>query len=363
VRLGVGAALVNGEIVSGDVEVAGGHVAAVGLPSPNGRGLAVPGFVDLQVNGFAGIDFATADLDGYRVAGEALLATGVTSFQPTFITAPEEDLLASLSAVPTNGTGPRILGAHLEGPFLAPTRLGTHLARGRCDPDPALLLRLLEAGPVRQVTLAPELPGALELVETLVRRGITVSCGHTDASAQEANLAFDRGARTVTHLFNAMRVGTPRAPGVALAALAREDVAVQMILDDHHLARETALVAWRAAGGRLALVSDAVSAAGMGDGEFWLGSVRVISSDGAVRREDGTLAGTVLTMIEAVRGLHALGAGLEEAVDAATRVPARIARVPQLGRLGVGDAADVVVLDDSLEIQRVLVGGDTRVAA
>jgi N-acetylglucosamine-6-phosphate deacetylase len=363
VRLGVAAALVDGKIVAGDVDVANGRVAAVGLASPNGRGLAVPGFIDLQVNGFAGFDFATADLDGYRSGGEALLATGVTAFQPTFITAPEEDLLASLAAVPEGQAGPRILGVHLEGPFLAPTRLGTHLAGGRCDPDPALLLRLLDGGPVRQVTLAPELPGALELVDILVERGITVSCGHTDATAEEANRAFDRGARTVTHLFNAMRVGTPRAPGIALAALAREDVPVQMILDDHHLARETALLAWRAAGGRLALVSDAVAAAGMGDGEFWLGSVRVFSSDGVVRRQDGTLAGTVLTMIEAVRSLHALGAGLEGAVDAATRVPAGIARVPELGHLRVGHAADLVVLDDSLEIQRVLVGGNTHVAA
>jgi N-acetylglucosamine-6-phosphate deacetylase len=363
VRLGVAAALVDGSMVTGDVEVADGRIAAVGLAAPNGRGIAVPGFIDLQVNGFAGIDFAGADLDGYRTGGEALLATGVTAFQPTFITAPEDELLPSLAGVPDRPAGPRILGVHLEGPFLAPTRLGTHLAGGRCDPDPALLLRLLEAGPVRQVTLAPELPGALDLVDILVERGITVSCGHSDATAEEANLAFDRGARTVTHLFNAMRVGTPRAPGIALAALAREEVAVQIILDAHHLARETALLAWRAAAGRLALVSDAVAAAGMGDGEFWLGSVRLFSSDGVVRREDGTLAGTVLTMVEAVRALHALGAGLEGAVDAATRVPARIARVPELGHLQIGQPADVVVLDDSLEIQRVLVGGNTHVAA
>jgi N-acetylglucosamine-6-phosphate deacetylase len=362
-RLGVGAALVDGELVSGDVEVADGVVSAVGVSSPNGRGIAVPGFIDLQVNGFAGVDFASADPDGYRRGGEALLATGVTAFQPTFITAPEDELVASLAAVPASGTGPRILGVHLEGPFLAPKRLGTHLAGGRCDPDPALLLRLLEAGPARQVTLAPELDGALELIDILVERGITVSCGHSDATAEQANRAFDRGARTVTHLFNAMHVGSPRAPGIALAALAREDVIVQVILDDHHLAPETALVAWRAAGGRLALVSDAVAAAGMGDGEFWLGSVRLISSDGVVTREDGTLAGTVLTMIEAVRALHALGAGFAQAVDAATRVPARIAGLHDLGCLRVGQRADIVVVDDRLEIQRVLVAGNTRVAA
>jgi N-acetylglucosamine-6-phosphate deacetylase len=363
-RLGVGGALVDGVIVPGDVEVADGIVAAVGLPSPDGRGIAVPGFIDLQVNGFAGVDFAAADGDGYREAGEALLATGVTAFQPTFITAPEEELRASLAAVPASATadGPRVLGVHLEGPFLAPSRLGMHPAVGRRNPDPEFLVRLLDAGPVRQVTLAPELPGALELIDLLVARGVTVSCGHTDATAEEGNRAFDRGARTVTHIFNAMRVGTPRAPGIALAALVREDVDVQIILDGHHLSHETAMLAWRAAGGRLALVSDAVAAAGMGDGQFWLGSVRLFANDGVVRREDGTLAGTVLTMIEAVRALHALGATFEQAVDAATRVPARIARLTELGRLSVGLAADVIVLDDRLEIQRVLVGGKTRVA-
>jgi len=362
-RLGVEAALVGGRLVPGDVEIAEGRVAAHGLPSPNGTGIAAPGFVDLQVNGFAGVDFLGADRSGYERAGEALLATGVTAYLPTFVTAPEETLLEALGRVPRGGAGPRILGVHLEGPFLAPDRLGTHPQAARRDPDPELLARLLAAGPVRLVTLAPELPGAQALIELLQTHGVTVSAGHSDATAEEAHAAFDLGVRSVTHLFNAMRPFRHRDPGIAAAALARPDVAVQVIVDRVHLAEDTVRLIWRAAAGRVALVTDAVAGAGLGDGSYRLGAVTVEVRDGVVRREDGVLAGSVLTMIEAVRNLHALGAPLEQALDAATSVPARIIGAANAGRLEVGLAADVVVLDDRLEIRRVLVGGETRVHA
>ena len=351
------AALVDGALVPGDVVVQDGVIAAVGVESAGGRGIAAPGFVDLQVNGFAGVDFQRAGDAGYRKAGEALLAAGVTAFQPTFVSASEADVVAALRGVPIDGCGPRVIGAHLEGPFLSPLRLGVHDAEWRRAPELALLRRLLEAGPVSAMTLAPEQPGALELVDELVARGVTVSCGHTDATAAQAHLAFDRGARTVTHLFNAMRPSTPRDPGIAMAALAREDVIVQVIADGHHLADETVLVAWRAARGRFALVSDAVAAAGMGDGSYTLGATPVTAAGGAVRRADGTLAGSAASIIDGVRNLHGLGAPLEEALEAASSVPARIARRPDLGRLAVGAPADVVVLDDRLEVQRVLVAG------
>jgi N-acetylglucosamine-6-phosphate deacetylase len=268
VRLGVEAALVDGRLVPGDVEVHDGTVTAVALAGDGGHGIAAPGFIDLQVNGFGGVDFLHADRDGYARAGEAMLTTGTTAFQPTFITSPEDDIVAALRALPAEGVGPRVLGAHLEGPFLSASRLGVHPGASRRDPDLALLRRLLDAGPVSQVTLAPELPGALELIDELVARGITVSAGHTDATAAEAHLAFGRGVRTVTHLFNAMRPSTARDPGVALAALARDDVVVQVIVDHHHLAPDTVRVAWQAAAGRFALVTDAVAAAAMGDGEY-----------------------------------------------------------------------------------------------
>jgi len=343
VRLGVEAALVDGTLVRGDVEIADGCVEGYGLALPNGRGIAIPGFVDLQVNGFAGIDFFEADRDGYRRVGEALLATGVTSYLPTFNTAPEERLVAGLREVPVETEGARILGAHLEGPFLSPARLGAHPAAARRDPDDAVLERLLAAGPVRLVTLAPELPGAHNLIRTLLRREIAVSFGHSDATAAEANAGFDLGVHAVTHLFNAMRPFHHRDPGIAGAALAREDVVVQMILDGIHVAPETAAFAWRAARGRMALVTDYTTA-----------------PDG--RTPEGVLAGSTVTMIEAVRSLHALGASFEEAVLAASTIPARVIGEQTAGRLGAGLPADLVVLDDGLVIERVLVGGRDRLS-
>jgi N-acetylglucosamine-6-phosphate deacetylase len=272
-RLGVEAALVGGELVRGDVELVDGRVAAIGLHSNPGKGIAAPGFVDLQVNGFAGVDFFSADSDGYRRAGAALLECGVTAYQPTFITSPEEELTAALREVPQNGSTPRILGAHLEGPFIAPERLGTHPAAARRDPDLALLERLLDAGPVSHVTLAPELPGAHELMDLLRARGVTVSCGHSNATAAEARDAFARGAKTVTHIFNAMRPFAAREPGLAGAALVTSDVVVQIILDGVHLADDTARLIWQAAAGRVALVTDAIAAARAGDGSYTLAGV------------------------------------------------------------------------------------------
>jgi N-acetylglucosamine-6-phosphate deacetylase len=353
-RLGVEAALVDGRLTPGDVEIVDGRIATVGLAAPKGHGIAAPGFVDLQVNGFGGVDFLDSDAAGYRRAGEALLGTGVTAYLPTFITTPEEHLLAAIEEVPLDGT-PRILGVHLEGPFLAPGRLGAHPPLARRDPDPPLLKRLLASGRIRLMTLAPELKGAAELIDLLLRRGVVVSCGHTDATAAEAQAAFNRGVHTVTHLFNAMRPFRHRDPGIAGAALARDDVVIQIILDGVHLAAETAQLVWQAAAGRVALVTDAVSGAGARDGTYRLGSVEITIRDGIARGPDGQLAGSVLTMIEAVRNLHTLGVPLEKALEAASTVPASVLGLRDVGRLAPGVPADVVVVDDNLRIERVLV--------
>ena len=336
-RLGVEAAIVGGELVCGDVEIVDGLVAAVGLASPAGRGIAVPGFVDLQVNGFDGIDFLETNADGYRRAGAALAKTGVTSFLPTLVTSPKEQLVAALGELARTGT-PGMIGAHLEGPFISAERLGAHSAAARRDPDAALLKRLLVAGPVRLVTLAPELPGAHELIRALLEREIAVSLGHTNATAAEAEAAFDLGVYTVTHLFNAMRPFHHRDPGIVGVALARDEVIVQAIFDGVHLAPETEAFLWRATRGRLALVTDHTAVPGG-------------------RAADGTLAGSTTTMLGAVRRLRAIGASLEESVNAASLVPARILGDSTTGRLEPGLPADIVLLTDGLQIERVLVGG------
>jgi N-acetylglucosamine-6-phosphate deacetylase len=391
-RLGVAAALVDGELVDGDVEVADGRVAAVGLGAPSGSRIAAPGFVDLQVNGFSGVDFSAPGEDGYAVAGAALLAGGVTAFQPTIVTADLDAMRASLAMVPVpapdpnaeiagqrsarasadpvrrarqsdpssraTAPGPRVIGAHLEGPFISPSRPGAHDPSAILPPDPAALDALLAAGPMSQVTLAPELPGALELVDALVARGITVSLGHTEADAATAHRAFDRGASAVTHLFNAMRRPAPRDPGIAFAALGRDGVFATLIVDGRHLAADTVRAAWRAAGDRLVLISDAVAAAGAPDGDYPLGAaVPIHSEGGTVRTATGALAGSTLTMLDAVRNANALGIPLAAVLRAATEAPARMARRPDLGHLTPGAPADLVVLDESLELHQVLLDG------
>jgi N-acetylglucosamine-6-phosphate deacetylase len=363
VRLGVEAALVHGELVAGDVEVDDGLIVDVGLAGGVRGRVAVPGFVDIQVNGFGGVDFLAAATEDYARAGEALLSTGVTAYQPTFITAAESTIVDALRALPANGSRPKILGAHLEGPFLSPERLGTHPQAHRRDPDAELLERLLDPGRVTEMTVAPELPGAAAVIERLLERGVVVSAGHTNATAPEAHDAFDLGVSTATHLFNAMRPFRSRDPGIIGAALTRRDVIIQMIVDGHHLADETVQLVWAAAGGRVALVTDATAGASNGGGIYQLGDVEIEVADGPPTREDGVLAGTVLTMIDAVRNVHALGIPFEDAVGAATVVPARILGRTDVGVLEPGGAADVVVIDDRLEIVHVLCAGEERVVA
>jgi len=363
VRLGVEAALVRGELLPGDVEVEDGVVVAVGLANGARGCVAVPGFVDLQVNGFAGIDFLSASTADYERAGAALLEGGVTAFQPTFITAPEGAMIDALRAMPPNGTIPRVVGAHVEGPFLSPERLGTHPREHRRDPDLALLDRLLDAGRVTSFTLAPELPGADVLIRRLLEREVVVSAGHTNATAAQAHAAFDLGVSTVSHLFNAMRPFRSRDPGIVGVALTRRDVYVQMIVDGHHLADETVRLIWAAAAGRVALVTDATAGATENPGSYQLGDIEIEISDGGVPiREDGVFAGTVLTMIDAVRNLHALGVPLAAALETATSVPADVIDA-NAGRIEIGAPADIVVLSEELAIERVLVGGEARVAA
>jgi N-acetylglucosamine-6-phosphate deacetylase len=359
-RLGVRAALVEGAWVPGDVLVEGGRIAAAGV-APAGRGgVAVPGLLDLHINGFAGVDFLAADDDGYRDAGLALAAHGVTGYVPTFITSPLEDYAAALPvaarAMDDGGPGARVLGVHLEGPYLSPRWPGAHDPAHLRTPDPAEAAELFR-GPVRIVTLAPELPGGLELVSQLAAAGVVVSVGHTDADGVVAADAFDRGARAITHLYNAHRRWTPRDPGPAGIALTRPGVTVQAIVDHVHLAPETATVAFRAAAGRFSLVTDAIAAAGRGPGVYRLGRREVEVRDGRAELATGELAGSVLAMDVAVRNLVGCGASLADAVAAASAVPARLLGRRDLGVLRRGERADVAVLDDDLQVVRTLVAG------
>ena len=360
-RLGVEGALVDGQFVGGDVTVSDGVVAEVGVHPAGRTGTAVPGFVDAHINGIAGIDFLSADVAGYRSAAEALARTGVVAFQPTFVSsrvdAYAEPLAAAAEVASAANGRPIVTGVHLEGPFLSPLWPGAHDPIHLRPPEPGLAERLVAAGPVRMMTLAPELPGGLELVERLARAGLVVSCGHSDADAATAHHAFDRGARAITHVHNAHRRWRPRDPGVGGVALVRPEATVQAIVDGVHLAPEAAYAAFLAAGARFCLVTDAIEAALLDPGEYALGGRPVQVRDGAVRLPDGTLAGSVVTMDEAVRNLVRIGASLAAAVHAASAAPARLIGREDLGALRPGAAANLTVLDGELRPLRTLVGG------
>jgi N-acetylglucosamine-6-phosphate deacetylase len=369
VRLGVKAALAGGELIDGDVDIEDGIVSRLGVSPAGSEGIAVPGFVDVHINGVAGVDFLTADPDGYRRAGEALAQSGVVAYQPTFVSSDEgayDEPLRTADAARAEGTAgglPLVLGVHLEGPFLSPEWPGAHLPEHLRLPDLALADRLLRTGPVTTVTLAPELPGALELIDWLVARDVVVSCGHSDADAAQAHAAFDRGARAITHVHNAHRRWRARDPGLGGVALVRPDVTVQAIVDGVHLAPETAFGAFLTSRERFCLVTDAIEAAMLDAGQYELGGRPVRLRDGAVRLPDGTLAGSVLTMDEAVRNLVASGAEWTEAVRAASTAPARLLRRDDLGRLEPGVPAHLTVLDDGLRVLRTLVSGRESLSA
>lgn len=365
-RLGVSAALVDGALLPGDIGVEDGVVTDVGLTPAAGQRIAAPGLVDVQVNGFAGVDLMSAEVDDVHRLSRSLLAHGVTAWLPTLITAPTHQTDAALDVlakvVPISGRpwqehGARPLGVHLEGPYLSPHRLGTHPPQYRRDPDAAQLRRWRQRGPVVAVTLAPELPGALPLVAELSAAGVLVSVGHSDATAAQAQAAFDAGARTVTHLFNAMSPLHHRRPGVPGAALARHDIVVQIVVDGYHLAPEVVLTAWAAAGRRVVLVTDATAAAGQSDGRYDLAGVALHVSDGAVRNDTGALAGSALTLDAAIRNVNALGIGLVDALVAATEAPADLLGRDDVGRLLPGRRADIVVLEDDLSVRETWLGG------
>jgi N-acetylglucosamine-6-phosphate deacetylase len=311
------------------------------------------------MNGYAGVDLLTAETEALETMSQALLRDGVAAYQPTLISSSEADTIAALGRIAEaqrRGTGATVVGVHLEGPFLAPSRAGAHSVEHLRTPDPALLLRLLSAGPVKTVTLAPELTGAHELIEACVTRGVAVWLGHTDANAAEARSAFAAGAVAVTHLFNAMAPIKSREPGLAGLALATPHVAIQLIADGVHVSDELLRVAFEAAPGRCNLITDAIAAAGRGDGTYRLGSVGVEVIDGISRRDNGVLAGATARLADGLARLGELGIGVADAVAAVTERPGRLLGC-EFGRLEPGGRADVLVVDDRLAIRQVLKQG------
>lgn len=357
-RLGVKAALVDGTLVPGDIEI-DDTIVSLGLEPAGTDGIAIPGFIDLQVNGYGGVDFLTTDIEGFRTAGDALVATGVTAYLPTLVSAPQEQMHEALGRAnkARDYAFPKILGVHLEGPFLNPIWKGAQDETWIVPPDITTAERLCDWGIVSIVTMAPEVEGGWELLDYLVSRGVIVSIGHTDADAATAHAAFNRGARAVTHLHNAQRRFTARDPGISGVAQTRTDVTVMVIGDLVHVAPETLLLAYKAARSHFAVVTDAIPAAPNMRGEFTLGTRTIIAHEDVARLADGTIAGSLLSMDRAVRNLVELGVPLADAIHATTTVPARLLGRAELGTLRVSTPADVTVLDDDLHVVRTIVDG------
>ncbi|WP_329172872.1 N-acetylglucosamine-6-phosphate deacetylase [Streptomyces sp. NBC_01477] len=360
-RVSARGAVIAGAWVKGDIEVDDGRLVRAGLPS-TGTGYVLPGLVDLQVNGYGGVDFNAATAEDFERAFAALTRDGVLHVQPTVITDSEDNVVRQLRVLgklqESAPRGAKVVGVHAEGPFLSPHHRGVHRTEHLRDPDIGIVRRFLDAGPLRTITVAPELPGALELIAWAAGEGVIVQAGHSGADTATAYAGFDAGARAVTHLFNGMIAFSHRAPGIAGATLNREEVAIQLIADDIHLARETSLFALKAAEHRIMLVTDAASPAGAGDGDFTVGGFTVTVTDGVPRLPDGTLAGSTVTLLQQVRKLVEHDWPIDRAVNLASRAPARFYGLTGAGELTLGGPADLIVTDENVAVERVLVSGE-----
>ena len=328
---------------------------------------AAPGFVDCQVNGGFGIDLTT-EPDKIWELGAKLPQHGVTSFLPTLISGAGpavKSALATLASRPANYVGAEPLGLHLEGPMLSDQYRGAHPSEHLEPPSGALLDPWSRADRVLMVTLAPELPGAIEAIHQLVDREVVVALGHSAATRDDAIQAAAAGATAVTHLFNCMAPLHHREPNLVGAALTDPRLIVGVIADGVHLDPTILELVWKAAGpSRVALVTDAVAAVGEGEGGFRLGDAPIASADGAVRRLDGTLAGSSLTMIDAVRNLTEFtSATIDEALAAASTVPARLVGASSRGSLTLDSCADAVLLDEHLSVAITFCRGEVAFVA
>ncbi len=337
--------------------------AAPGLSAFDAGGLYLaPGFIDLQLNGAFGHDFSADPGSIGRVAAR-LPQWGVTAFLPTFVSSPLGEYRGKLEAVAEarlEARGARVLGAHLEGPFLNAAKAGAHDAGLFLQPGIEALQAMGPLESLRLLTLAPELPGALQVIRWLRERGVVVGLGHSLATEAQTLAALEAGASWGTHLFNAMRPYHHREPGLVGALLTSPSACSGIIADGQHVAPGGLRLAFRCLGfERLALVSDAMAGAGAPPGEYALASRRVRCAEGRALLADGTLAGSLLTMAQAVGNVVAqVGCTPAQAAFMAATVPARVLGLAgRLGRLQPGHPADLTLLDDGMQVQATWVGG------
>jgi N-acetylglucosamine-6-phosphate deacetylase len=348
-------------IVAGRLSVEGDRIAAVRRGKAEDQWI-LPGFVDIHNHGGGGFTFTTGDASQARGAAEFHLRHGTTTLLASLVSSPFEvmrDAVVAYAPLVAEGV---IAGVHFEGPYLSQARCGAQNPLYLRDPDIAELAELakLAGGSLRMVTIAPERPGALETIAYLRDNGVVVAIGHTDGTFEQVRAGVAAGATVATHLFNGMRPMLHREPGPVVALLDAPSVVCELVADGVHLHDATLAFAAHTAGPRrTALITDAMAAAGMPDGEYELGGLKVVVAEGAARlKESGAIAGSTLTMDAALRQAAGAGLSIVEAATMAATTPARVLGLDK--RLAPGCDADLVVLDTDLRVRRVMRAGQWR---
>ena len=326
----------------------------------------LPGLIDTHVHGSYGDDVMLSGAEGIRRISQRFVEFGTTAWLPSTIAARHEELIRAVGwcveAAPGDEDGARVVGIHVEGPYINLKRKGAQPAEGVRDPDLAEMAELLSAGSglIRLVTLAPELPGGLELIRFLVTRGVIASLGHSDATYEQAMEAIASGATHATHLFNAMPPIHHRSPGLITACLDSPEIIAELIPDGVHLSPHILRMAFRLKGrDRSAIITDAFSATGLPDGEHRLGPHRVYVDGNVCKLDDGTIAGSILTMDRALANVVEFArASVVDAVRVSSQIPAQIAGCGNTkGSLQVGKDADLWLADNKFRCRATWVSG------
>lgn len=349
--------IADGKIASLDEGSAGEEIDLAGAT-------LLPGFIDVHIHGAAGIDVMDASAADLREVSEYLASQGVTSWLPTFVPASDENYASAVAAISEamSGPGARILGVHYEGPFVNTAQCGAlHTEYFKIYSGPEDLNSLpLPDNSVRMITLAPEVSGGIDLICELKARGWVISIGHTRADLKVLDQAGDAGARHMTHFMNAMSPLHHRSPGPIAWGLSRDDVTFDLIADGIHLDPFMLRLLLKTKGSRgISLISDAIAAAGKGDGDYNIWGETISVKNGRTANASGSIAGSVISMLDAVRLLHSLGISYVDLARMASLNPARLLGVDQFcGSIEPGKRADLVALDENGNVKLTLIAGN-----
>lgn len=354
-----GTILIEGEYIS---SIGAGGIAGAETIDLGGMVL-LPGFIDVHIHGAVGVDVMNATPAALQEVSKYLASQGVTAWLPTFVPASDENYASAVAAISKlmgNG-GARVLGVHYEGPFVNSAQCGalhTEYFKTYSGPDDLAFLRVPQTA-VQMITLAPEVSGGIDLVRELKSRGWVISIGHTRADLKVLDAACDAGARHMTHFMNAMAPLHHRNPGPIAWGLAREDVTFDLIADGIHLDPFMLRVLLKVKGSRgISLISDAIAAAGKGDGDYQIWGETINVKNGRTANAAGSIAGSVISMLDAVKLMHSLGVSWVDLAQMASLNPARLLGVDKVcGSIEVGKRADLVALDQDGNVKLTLIGG------